>query len=169
MEGVINLTETQLGGHVNGNVNEFEYIHLADIDPNFSPIDEGVYTLKLIKLEYRQPKSGGNTYISGQFAVTGDNKYTGRRLFHTFFSNDFDKRTLRRIADNTGVLQQPTESFGSWMERISTTQPVFRVFVEKGPQTKWNKEKQVREAVTDDYGKEVVTNNIRWKDIGPAE
>lgn len=150
-------------------VNEFEYIHLADIDPNFSPIDEGVYTLKVMKLEYRQPKSGGNTYISGQFAVTGNNKFTGRRLFNSFFGNDFDKRTLRRIADNTGVAQQPTESFGSWMDRISEVQPTFRVFVTKEADTSWDKEKQSRVLRLDDNGKEVIVNKIRWKDIGPAE
>ena len=123
--------------------NEFEYVHLADIDPNFSPIDEAVYTLKLLKLEYRTPKAGGNVYISGQFAVTGEGKFTGRRLFDNFFNNDFHKRVLRRLADYTGVSQQATESFTSWMQRISEVQPDFRVLVTKGVDVDY-KTKEVR-------------------------
>lgn len=145
--------------------NDFEYLHLADIDPNFSPVDEAVYELKVIKLEPRVSKNTGTNYISGQFAITGDNKYTGRRLFDSFFSNDFHKRVLRRIADYTGVAQQPTESFDAWMKRISEVQPTFKVLVMKGPDVDYKTKEVKRDPTT---GVDLVVNKISWRDLGPA-
>ena len=157
---------------------DFEYLHLSDVDPDFSPkpVPKDVYTLQVLKIEQRTPKNGtGKPYFNASYAIV-DGKFNGRKLFESYFANSFDFKKLRKLSDVTGVQQKPSEAFESWVGRISEVQPTFRIpvdvvvktFNEKTVDPTTGNTTYNKVIVKDDSGKEVPVNQLTWRDAQPA-
>lgn len=136
-------------------------LNLNEIDPTFKPVDPGMYQLKVIKLTPKT-STNGKAFLSGQFAIQNDAKFSGRRVFVSFFlSNGFAQKELRRLMDATGIIQ--TGSLKDWAEQISSEQPTFKAAVtikqkqEKGPDGTYV-------GKVDQYGNPEVDNAIEFKD-----
>jgi hypothetical protein len=116
---------------------DFENLNLNDIDPTFKPVEDGVYILKLLGLQWKefagkQESNQGQVYVSlnGKFGITNHPKHSGRKLYHNFFlGNNYELKALRRIMDATGVAQNPGETLKDWAGRISVEAPTFKAAV----------------------------------------
>jgi hypothetical protein len=110
----------------------FEYVNLNDVDPSFQPLDAEVYDLRITKAElkpYKDRKTDEEKKrIAFTFVVTDHPKFSGRKLWESFFPNNFAFGTLRRIMDATGITQ--TGSLEDWLTELSTVQPTIRVKVD---------------------------------------
>jgi hypothetical protein len=144
----------------------FEYFNLNDIDPTFHAIETGIYGFRVNKMEYKTvvPKSGKNQgvevpLIQGNFTVINHDQFSGRRLRHTFWlTNTFDQKSLRRLMDATGILQEPGEPLSAYVERFSAAEPpaefktyVVKVTKEEDPLT----------------GKPGEDNEMKWNNVQP--
>jgi hypothetical protein len=165
MTGMAQVQEMEFGG--------FDYLDLKTVDPNYTPIEEDVYTLKVLKLTGAMT-TGNNgkekkPYVKGTFAVTNHNKHSARRLFHNFWNitenSSRDAKDLRKLADATGVPQEG--SFSRWMESISQIQPVFKAPVQLKAKTTFNKDTNTRESVIEN-GEVVNENVIDFRNTQPA-
>ena len=116
---------------------DFENLNLNDIDPTFKPVEDGLYTLKLLSLVWKEfpgKKDPTQTFVSinGKFGVANHPTHSGRKLYHNFFlSNSYELKALRRIMDATGVAQNPGETLKDWAARISVEAPSFKVAVKQ--------------------------------------
>lgn len=153
-------------------LNSFDYVFLGDVDLSYKPIPAGVYTLQVIKGELKdfQYKKGPRAGTSGnmlkfQFAVTDNENYSGRRLFATFFSNDFDLRNLRRIQDATGVFQEVDEPLTEWAVRLAEVKPTFKIPVFLANAKDFSQRDKDR---LDENGNTVPENTLNWREISPA-
>ncbi len=152
---------------------DFTYFNIMDIDPSFSALDEGVYTLRLNKIEGQEftPQTGkrageSTMRVNSDFAVVNHQQFSGRRLFHTFWlSNGFDQKALRRLADRTGVPQEPTDTFTMWLAKLTEQQPEVKVKVEKVPDVDYKTGNAKVDEIT---GKPLFKNVINWKEVQPA-
>lgn len=149
---------------------DFENLNLNDVDPTFKPIDEGPYILKLMSLLWKESKGTKETnkdvvYVSinGKFAVDNHPKFSGRKLYHNFFlGNSFEQKALRRIADATGVSQNPGETLKDWAARISTTNPSFKVAVKVQQAIDFT----TKEGRVDVDGAPILENKIDFRNVG---
>ena len=122
-------------------IDQFRYQHLSEIDPSFTPIDTGFYTFKVVSSKYNtgvisRGKNAGNPYSSLNLglAVVNDPKFTGRRIWPSFFlSNNFDLKQLRLIQDATGVQQDPTGDLKTWGESLASVGPTLKLKVIEVP------------------------------------
>lgn len=116
----------------------FQYVHLDQIDPSFTTIEEGFYNLKIVSAELREydVKPGTKAYtgpgqkghfINFGFAVTNSPKFAGRRVYATLFENGFDFKVMRRIQDATGVQQNGDTS--AWLGKLGSIQPIVKLKV----------------------------------------
>ena len=142
--------------------NTFDYVFLGDVDPNFTPVPDGAYNLRVVKsglaeITYRRGKKAGQVgqAIKMTFAVTDDPDYSGRRIFETLFPGDFALRSLRRLMDATGVQQQPDEALAEWLPRLAVEAATFRVPVSS-------------KDGTDASGNPTKNNVIAWNSVSPA-
>ena len=152
------MTEAEFG---------FDYVNLNEVDPNFKPIPQDVYTLQVL-----DAKKGGGAltkdvigkggeitrhagdpyeYVNFSFAVTDHSEYSGRRIWDTLFFGGKELRFMRKLADNTGV--QQTGSFNEWLQALKEAKPTFKTLVLVKPDR--------RDATVD-------VNRVSWKDIVPA-
>lgn len=120
--------------------NTFEYVQLSEVDPNFADVEPGVYNMKILAAEKVNgvTKAGpnqGKAYerISLQYAISGHEKFSGRRMFDSLFPNEYTFKILRRLSDNTGIAQEPGEPIESWLKKLSTVQPTVKLFVDTVP------------------------------------
>jgi hypothetical protein len=121
----------------------FEYVDLKNVDPNFTLLDgPEVYSFRITKAEMptyiakkdtATQKAGDEVkYIKFTFTVVDHPKYTGRKHWEPLFgANDFNIRILKRIEEATGVVQGG--SLASWLEELSTIQPVVKLQIDKVP------------------------------------
>ena len=145
---------------------DFNFVNLTQVDPNYTAIDEGVYQLKVIKLAVNKTKGDNGKevkpYLAGTFSVSNHEKFSGRRLFHNFWSitdnNSFDAKALRRLADASGVPQEG--DFLVWVDEMTTQQPEFKVQVKKQAPTTWNKETKTREIKVGPDGNALPDENV---------
>jgi heat shock protein HspQ len=147
---------------------DHEYFNIMDVDPNFSPIEEGVYKLRINKMtlkEFPKKDNSGESWrvVNGDFTVVDDATFSGRRLFPTFWlTNSFDLKSLRKIADRTGVTQEPTENFEAWLGKLTSIQPEFRSKIEVVDEIdRATKQPKVDEIT----GKPMKTNVINFKTV----
>jgi hypothetical protein len=122
-------------------MNELEqdvnYINLNEVDPNYTAIPEEVYTLKVLSLKLAkagaQAKNPGKAYVKGTFSVQDHDKFSGRRLFATFFNitepSSRDAKDLKRLSQVTGVNQDG--GFEQWLETIGQIGPSFKASVKQ--------------------------------------
>jgi hypothetical protein len=144
----------------------FEYLDLKAVDPNYTPVEEEVYTLKVIKFVLAKTKGdNGKTvkpYLQATFAITNHTQNNGRRLFHSFWNiqdnNSFDAKALKRVSAATGINQDG--GFTAWVEKMSLEQPIFKALVKKQNATQWNKEKQVAELKLDPVTQLPIPENV---------
>jgi hypothetical protein len=117
---------------------EFSHINIMDIDPSFKPVETGVCQFRVNKItpKYVTPGSGKNSgkevlVGNGDFTIINSDKYSGRRVFQSFWaSNSFNLRELRKLADVTGVTQEPGESLEDYLRRYEAVQPEFESFLD---------------------------------------
>jgi hypothetical protein len=151
----------------------FEYIDLNEIDPSFKALPEAFYTLRVLKAERKTfdykngPKAGtSGDMLKFQFAVTDDPSYSGRRLFPAVFpGNKRALRGLRKLADATGIQQEPGTAIDTWLAALTEVQPTFKQKVKYA--AKWNKDTQQEEVVLNEKG-EPADNDVDWAEIQPA-
>jgi len=114
----------------------FEYVHLAEVDPSFTPLPADYYNLKILSAELFEGVSGPNAKNPGakyqkvnfQFGVTDHPKFSGRRVFErNLFYNDFTLRILRRIQDATGIVEK--DGIPEWLKTLSRIQPTVKLQV----------------------------------------
>lgn len=155
-------------------VESFEYQDLNTIDPTMKPVDEGVYTLKILKAvrqTYVKNEKEGE-FIKFHLAITNDHKFSGRRLFPTLFMSDFNLKVLRRIMDNTGVVQVPGTTLDEWLKSLTEMQPEFKTKVLTYEDRKFVKGDkgvptgEVRSTLPN--GEPAPVNAIDWREIHPA-
>lgn len=153
----------------------FDYVDLNDIDPNFSPIPEEMYTLKILKAEkkdfnYKQGAKAGQAgqMLKFHLAVADHPEHSGRRLFPSLFPSNFTFRALRRLADATGIQQEPGTGIEQWLADLSEVQPMFKAKVTfltkrvKNADGTWS-----TEVVLNDAGNPS-DNDVDWSEIQPA-
>lgn len=121
---------------------DFEYLNLADVNPEIQPIPEGEYTFRIISAErntftYKtdNPKKGisagdASSYIKFGLAIVDDAEWAGRRVYQTLFPDNNTPRYLRLIMDATGVAQDAGTTLDEWLaslvtERATFTAPTF--------------------------------------------
>ena len=111
-------------------VNTFDYVNLNEIDPAQQLIPEGVYTLKLLKIELKEgvSKKDGNPYqrVDVAFAVQDDDNFSGRRVWVSLFEGESTLKQLRKLMDATGVAQTPGSPLTEWFQELSTIQPTVK-------------------------------------------
>lgn len=122
-------------------VSTWDHVNLNDVDPSFASIDEGYYNLRLTTAELRpftygpqhETRAGEkDELVSLSFTITGDQKFSGRRVFPSaLFPNGFGKTILRRLQDAAGISQDG--DFKSWLKEMTTTGPVFKLYVYNKP------------------------------------
>ena len=154
----------------------FDYVDLNQIDPSFSTLPEDMYTLRILKAEklsYAKKLNGVPTGEDGQrlsiqLSVVDHPSLSGRRLFESLFPSNFTFRVLRRIADNTGIQQEPGEPLEVWFQRLTESQPALKLKVgfrtkrvQKAP-GEWT-----TEVVLNDAGKPQ-DNAVDWREMQPA-
>jgi hypothetical protein len=124
---------------------QFEHINLNDVDTTASRIDTGYYTLELNQLTVKYVKINKPTspyagqevlVLKGWYTIVDDDKYSGRKLFHEFwtpFTNA--KKSLALQMKATGVIQEPNQSLPDYAAQFATLNPParFQVQVEKVP------------------------------------
>lgn len=163
---------------------QFEYPHLKTVDPNFSTIDTDVYVLRPIKLDLgawpeRNPGEGATPYINGQFVVAKHDKFSGRKVFHTFkditTKEGRGMKALRKMADATGVQQQDAETLQDYLQRVVQMSLEFKVPVSKVQKRKFNPETKewqpvFDESVVDEQGNPTpqMENVINFRNAGPV-
>ena len=154
----------------------FAHVHLSEIDPTFRPVAERFYDLKIYKAThgtYTTAAGKSGEYVKFQLAIVNDAEYTGRRLFPTLFFGPRELRTLRKLQDNTAVVQEPGEPFLNWLERLSQVQPTFRTKVLQVPSDERGnpihpKSKNPPKPLLDGDGNPVPVNLVDWNEIIPA-
>ena len=152
---------------------DFQYFNIMDVDPNFADIEEGVYELRINKLEggVYTPQSGKSagveTYrVKGDFVIVNHPTFAGRRLWNTFWlSNKFDQISLRKLADRTGVVQNPGEALEAWLQTMSTIQPTFKAKINSVDDVDWTTHQPKVDEITGKVQKKAVVN---WREIFPA-
>lgn len=146
-------------------VNSFDYVHLDQIDPSFTNIEEGYYNLKVITAEqrtYDNTAKGGKagSFIKLGFAVQDDPKFTGRRVYPSaMFPNNFVFRVLRLIQDATGVNQNGDTN--GWLAKLQAIGPVLKLKVVIVPDTNFNGTPNPKTMKAD--GSPGDRNDIDWK------
>jgi hypothetical protein len=150
----------------------FDYVFLGDIDLSYKPIPAGVYTLQVVssgtkEFEYKKGEKAGTkgSKLNMQFAVTDHDEYSGRRVFAGFFPNDFDLRSLRRLQDATGVLQEEGEPLTEWAARLAEIKPTFKIPVLLTNAKDFSRKGQDR---LDENGNPILENTLNWKEVQPA-
>jgi hypothetical protein len=142
----------------------FQFIDLNEIDPTFKPIDEGIYTLKVLKAELKtytakqdtKTQKTGDTgqFVKLQLAVVNDDNYAGRRIFpKPLFPGNRTFRALRKIMDATGVMQEVGMPIEDWLNLLSTVQPEFKTKVTQVP---------------DRRNPDVIDNDVDWREVLPV-
>jgi len=133
----------------------FNHVNLKDIDPNRKPVEEGFYTLQLVKSEVREyeiadtyksgPKEGEpredatsvtgvkGSFLNLQFAISDHPEHSGRRLFLTLFPGDNTFKQLRKMMDATQEEMLDSETIPQYLERVADLNPpaTFKAFVNK--------------------------------------
>lgn len=150
----------------------FDYVFLGDVDLSYKPIPAAVYTLQVVKFAaqeftYKKGEKAGTTgsLLKFQFAVTDHEEYSGRRLFSSFFPNDFDLRSLRRLQDATGVLQEQNEPISEWATRLAEIKPTFKIPVLLTTAKDFAVKGKDR---VDENGNVIMENTLNWKEISPG-
>lgn len=127
---------------------DFEYLNLADVNPEILPIPEGEYTFRIISAErptftYKQdqPDKGitagdESSYIKFGLAIVDDPEWAGRRVYQSLFPDKNTPRYLRLVMDATGVPQESGMTLNDWLTalvaaRATFTVPTFNKFNKK--------------------------------------
>lgn len=147
----------------------FSHVDLNDVSPDFENLPEGFYTLRWVKGVVKEKiRDDGSqvSWVSGRFVVTGPDEVAGtavvgRTLFDSFFANKWGLRTLRWIADKTGIIGGPIDQ---WLEEMNTAQPEFRVTITEQE----DRDRDGNPRSLDFKGECAKVNRIVWRDIQPA-
>ena len=152
-------------------IEDFVYVNLQDIDPNFSTLPSNNYTLQVQKAElkeftYRNGSKAGTqgTRVAFQFVVVDDADYSGRKVYESMFPSTFSFKALRRLADATGTPQDAGEPLADWLTKLANEQVKFNIFVDQVEDL----DKDGNARSTDFKGNPAKVNRINWKEVRPA-
>jgi hypothetical protein len=147
----------------------FDYVDLNQIDPTFSPLPEDMYKVRIVKAEKRELvyKTGARAGQTGQvinlqLAVVDHPSYSGRRLFEGFFPNNFSFRVLRRLADITGIQQEPGTVLDTWLTAMTEAQPTVKLRVG------YKKDRDGNVIIDETSGKPR-DNAVDWREMQPGD
>lgn len=154
----------------------FEYADLNTIDPSFKPMDTDTYTVTVLDAAYKtfdKTSTGGKkgSFIKFQLAVTDHPKFSGRRVFPTMFPSDFTLKVLRKIADESGVGQDPGTPLTDWLKKLVEYKATFRVGIVKREDRTWNRETKSFSGEPKSYnadGSVAEINELDWKHVSAA-
>ena len=116
---------------------DFEYLNLAEVNPDIPNIPEGSHDFQIISAErnkftYKQdnPERGitaGDeaSYIKFGLAVINDAENAGRRVYQTLFPDNKTPRALRLLMDATGITQTSGMSLDEWLKSLVTERATF--------------------------------------------
>ena len=145
---------------------DYEHFNLNEIDPEFHPVEKGLYSLRVSKLAFKTvvPKAGKRVdmetpLVQASFAIINHDQFSGRRVNQTFWMlNPFDQKALKRLQNAVGIPQEQGESFKDYIERLSavTPAPEFRAYVDT-----------VAKGVDEATGKPQEDNVIKWNNVLP--
>lgn len=122
---------------VQGLIDAFEHQSIADYNPDFKPVPEDVYTLKLVGEIYTREgvseKADDNGNIvrkpwfrkSMRVAIVDHPQFSGRSVFVGGFPNEFLK-FAKKVQDATGFVQDHNESVSEYMQKIAGTDEKFQ-------------------------------------------
>lgn len=125
-------------------VEDWNDIHLEDIDPTFTAIPDDFYNLKISSAEkksYDNTAKGGKAGASVKFIYTviDHPTFTGRKVFpENMFINNFNLAVFRRIMDATGVQQGPL-TFEAWLKELGSVGATLKLKVETVDAMKYRK------------------------------
>lgn len=116
---------------------QYDYINLNDIDSSSKPIEPGVYTLEINKLDpvIRKPASGEFAgqeilVLKGSYTIVDDEKYSGRKFWEDFWTNrSVPLVFLKKQMLATGVGQEPDQSLSDWARQFEVLNPPAKVQV----------------------------------------
>lgn len=121
---------------------DFEYLNLAEVNPEIPVIPEGEYTFRVLSAErpsftYKtaQPDKGIEAgqearYFKFGLAIVDDAELAGRRVYQPLWPDKNTPRFLRLVMDATGVPQEAGMTIDEWLaalvtERATFTAPTF--------------------------------------------
>lgn len=114
----------------------FTHLNLNEVDDSIKPIEPGVYTLEINKLEpvYRtiskpdSPFCGQSVLVlKGSYTIVDDESYSGRKLWHDFWTPFKGAQIgLKRQMNATGVVQTDGESLEEYAKQFATLNPPAR-------------------------------------------
>ena len=146
----------------------FRYTDLNEIDPSNQALPEDVYTVKVLSAQYVEGigKTSGQPYEMVKFflAITDHENYSGRRLWESFFPGNYGAKAMRRIADATGLMQEPGTSLIDWLAVLTEKQPTFKIPV----QVVEDLDKDGKARSLDIKGNPAKINKLNWFNVQPA-
>lgn len=116
---------------------DFEYLNLAEVNPDIPPIPPASYNFTIVGAERklytlkkdddRTGKKAGEpaSYIQFRFAITDDAEQAGRQVYVSVFPNERNTRALRRLQDFTGVQQDNGMTLDEWLTALVTERATF--------------------------------------------
>lgn len=111
--------------------NTFAHVNLNEVDPSQVSIPEGDYTFEVVQagvktFEYKNGKNKGTEgeRIAMSVVIVNDEKFSGRRIFPSFFTGDATNKQLRLLMDATGV-QQGDSAFDQWLVDLVEQKATF--------------------------------------------
>lgn len=152
----------------------FDWVDLNEIDPSDKPVPRDVYTFKVLSINkkefvYKNPSKTANVGDKGEFislkmAITDHPDFAGRKFSESLFMRRTTLQILRRIADATGVMQEPGTALDEWFAQVNEVQPEFKAPVIVVPDT----EKDGKAKLDLATGKPLDKNVILWKELQVA-
>lgn len=130
-------------------VTDFEYLNLAEVNPEIEEVPEGDYTFSVVGAErksfiYKQDlpdkgvvKGASADYLKFSFAIINDPENGGRRIYQALFPDKRTPRFLRLIQDATGVIQNGT--LDDWLKELVETRASFNAPVKQKVDKRNNK------------------------------
>ena len=143
-----------------------DHINLNDVDDTRKPIEEGVYTLEVNKIDAKyvtiknpsSPSVGQSPLVlKGSYTIVDDAKYSGRKIWEDFWTNQkFALVNLKKQQNATGVMQAEGEGLSDYAAQFATLSPParFQVLIQCQPDKR------------DPSGEPV--NRISWFSAKPA-
>jgi hypothetical protein len=147
----------------------FSRTNLNDVDPNFTTVNEGTYSLRVVKADltaFVNSKTGEDSErVNLGLTIFNHPEYSGRRIWETLWEGAFGLRAMRKIMDASGVAQSSDEELASWLERTIVEKAEFKAFVS-------NEEDLIKgtpnpRTVKPD-GSASLINRVDWKTIAPV-
>lgn len=113
-------------------MSEFDHVNLNTIDPATAPFEAGKYNLQVVdagmkEFEYKKGDRKGtkDKFIKLAVAIVDSDKYTGRKVYSSFFAGKGTLKQLRRLMDATGIAQEAGTPIEQWLTDLKDAKATF--------------------------------------------